>query len=107
MGAPAMQIMPQRQQLASMPMQTTPQMQQQQSHEQQQKYQAELMSSIAGLGMFLKSSEERTMKRLESLINGLEMRTMKRLDGLEERLGAIEERLKSDAEPGDTCHENE
>ncbi|KAL9190291.1 hypothetical protein ACHAXT_007502 [Thalassiosira profunda] len=99
MGAPPMQMVPQQQQRAPMSMQTTNLMQPQMQHQQQSH---ELMSSIAGLGMFLKSSEERTMKRLESLINGLEMRTMKRLDGLEERLGAIEERLKSDAEPDDT-----
>lgn len=50
----------------------------------------EIMSSIAGLGMFVKSSEERTLNKLESMLNSLEARIMKRLDNLDERLGAIE-----------------
>ena len=93
MGMPlAMQINPQQQQLKQL--QTQPshqqyaQQQQQQNNHQQEKNQAEIVSSVAGLGIFLRSSEERTMSKLETMLTNMEMRIMKRLDGLDERLDA-------------------
>ena len=96
MGMPlAMQINPQQQQLKQL--QTQPshqqyaQQQQQQNNHQQEKNQAEIVSSVAGLGIFLRSSEERTMNKLETMLTNMEMRIMKRLDGLAERLDVIEQ----------------
>mmetsp|Transcript_21158 Transcript_21158/g.38305 ORF Transcript_21158/g.38305 Transcript_21158/m.38305 type:complete len:468 (+) Transcript_21158:111-1514(+) len=98
MGMPmAMQMSPQQQQLKQL--QTQPshqqyaqhQQQQQQNNHQQEKNQAEIVSSVAGLGIFLRSSEERTMNKLETMLTNMEMRIMKRLDGLAERLDVIEQ----------------
>lgn len=102
-GPPGMQMgMPQtsplQQQLMQMQMQSAPgiqnvqqlQRQQQQSNREQEMKQAEIMSSIAGLGMFLKSSEERTARRIETMLSEMEARITKRLDDLSTRLDAIE-----------------
>lgn len=67
------------------------QQQQQQNHEEQEKNQAEIISSIVGLGMFLKSSEERTISAVEKMISGMESRIMERLDDLSTRIDTIEQ----------------
>eukprot|EP00578_Thalassiosira_sp_NH16_P011804 CAMPEP_0181127226 /NCGR_PEP_ID=MMETSP1071-20121207/28077_1 /TAXON_ID=35127 /ORGANISM="Thalassiosira sp., Strain NH16" /LENGTH=606 /DNA_ID=CAMNT_0023212935 /DNA_START=1397 /DNA_END=3214 /DNA_ORIENTATION=+ len=100
----AMQMNPrqQRHPMGNVQMQTPGQRHLQQQHQQQQwqqqysnhhqheKNQAEIISSVAGLGMFLKSSEERTMSRLETMMSNMETRIMKRLDDLSQRLEVIE-----------------
>jgi hypothetical protein len=75
-----------------------PQQQQQQhptssqnNREEADKNQAEIISSIAGLGMFLKSSEERTISAIENMISGMESRIMERLDVLSERIYTLEQ----------------
>jgi hypothetical protein len=60
---------------------------------QQEKTQAEIMSSVAGLGIFLRSSEERMADKLEMMLTGMEMRITTRLDRLAERLDAIEQSM--------------
>jgi len=70
------------------------QLHQQQGNHQQEKNQAELISSIAGLGMYLKSSEERSEKKLEALLSGIEERIMNRLDTLTQRLDVIEQSIQ-------------
>ena len=62
----------------------------------QEKNQAEIMSSVAGLGIFLRSSEERMADKLETMLAGIEMRITNRLDGLAARLDAIEQSLVHD-----------
>ena len=62
----------------------------------QEKNQAEIMSSVAGLGIFLRSSEERMADKLETMLAGIEMRITNRLDGLAARLDAIEQSLGHD-----------
>ena len=78
----------------------SPQQQQQQhqtssqnNREEADKNQAEIISSIAGLGMFLKSSEERTISAIEKMISGMESRIMERLDILSERIYTIEQQF--------------
>ncbi|KAL3795115.1 hypothetical protein ACHAW5_011045 [Stephanodiscus triporus] len=72
-----------------------PQNMQHQHHNnrQQEKTQAEIMSSIAGLGIFLRSSEERVADKLEMMLTGMEMRITTRLDRLAARLDAIEQSM--------------
>jgi len=70
------------------------QLHQQQDNHQQEKNQAELISSIAGLGMYLKSYEERNSSKLEALLSGMEERIMNRLDTLTQRLDAIEQSIQ-------------
>lgn len=103
MGMPmAMQMSPQHQQLNQLPMQSpqqqyAQQQQQHQNNQQQEKNQAEIISSVAGLGMFLKHSEERTMNKLETMLTNMETRIMTRLDGLAQRLDAIEHHNHAEA----------
>ena len=59
----------------------------------QEKNHAEIMSSVAGLGIFLRSSEERMSDKLETMLAGMEMRITNRLDSLAARLDAIEQSL--------------
>jgi hypothetical protein len=68
--------------------------QQQNNHKEQEKNQAEILSSVVGLGMFLKSSEERTINAVEKMISGMESRIMKRLDDLSARMDTIEQKQK-------------
>ena len=65
----------------------------QQSLQKSEKNHAEMMSSIAGLGMFLKSSEEKTMKSLEEMLSQMESRISAKLHDLSQRLDAIEQHL--------------
>ncbi|KAL7439827.1 hypothetical protein ACHAXH_006565 [Discostella pseudostelligera] len=65
--------------------------QQQQPHHQQEKNHAEIVNAIAGLGLFLKHSEERTMAKLETMLTNMEMRITERIDSFNERLNAIEQ----------------
>ena len=67
---------------------------QQQDNHQQEKNRAEIISSIAGLGMYLKSYEERSEKKLEALLSGMEERIMNRLDTLTQRLDVIEQSIQ-------------
>jgi hypothetical protein len=67
----------------------------QQAQQKIDKNHVEMMSSIAGLGMFLKSSEEKTMKRLETMLSQMEARLSKQLDNLSCRLDTIEQHLSS------------
>jgi hypothetical protein len=76
------------------------------NHYQQEKNQAEIMSSIAGLGIFLRSSEERMANKLEAMLTGMEMRITKRLDGLAARLDAIEQSLVHETSENDENHPN-
>ena len=71
------------------------QIQQQQTDQSQEKKHAEIMASVAGLGIFMKSSEERTMNKLESLLANMETRIMGRLDVLTERLDALEQSMNA------------
>ncbi len=66
---------------------------QQQIREQQDRQQAEIMSSVAGLGIFLKSSEERAMKSFDSSLSAMEDRILKKLDSLSRRLEIIEQHV--------------
>ena len=59
----------------------------------QERNHAEIMSSVAGLGIFLRSSEERMTDKLETMLAGMEMRITNRLDSLAARLDAIEQSL--------------
>ena len=61
------------------------------NREEDEKNQAEIISSIAGLGMFLKSSEERTINAMEKMISGMESRIMDRLDKLAARVATLEQ----------------
>lgn len=63
----------------------------QNNRDEADKNQAEIISSIAGLGMFLKSSEERTISAIEKMISGMESRIMERLDVLSERIYTLEQ----------------
>jgi hypothetical protein len=63
----------------------------QNNREEADKNQAEIISSIAGLGMFLKSSEERKISAIEKMISGMEGRIMERLDVLSERIYTLEQ----------------
>ena len=96
MGMP-MQMNAQQQQIRQMQMQpiNQKQVQQDQNNHQQEKNQAEIMSSVAGLGMFLKSSEERTMKQIETMVADMEGRIMKRFDTLAERMDLIESSINN------------
>jgi hypothetical protein len=60
---------------------------------QQEQKQAEIMSSIAGLGIFLRSSEDRMARKFDTMLSGMEMRITKRLDCLDARLDAIEQNM--------------
>jgi len=60
--------------------------------EEQKKNQAEILSSIVGLGMFLKSSEERTINAVDKMISGMECRIMERLDELSARMDTLEQK---------------
>ena len=66
------------------------QYQQQNQLHLQEKNQAELISSIAGLGLYLKSSEERA----EQMLSRMEERIMERLDDLSDRMSVIEESIQ-------------
>ena len=70
------------------------QLHQQQDTHQNEKNQAELISSIAGLGMYLKSYEDRNSNKLEALLSGMEERIMNRLDTLTQRLDVIEQSIQ-------------
>lgn len=75
------------------------QYQQQNQLHLQEKNQAELISSIAGLGLYLKSSEERA----EQMLSRMEERIMERLDDLSDRMSVIEESIQlKDKEKTDT-----
>ena len=89
----AMQMAQQQQQLSQSQMQSpcgqyahAQHQQQQQTEHQLEKNQAEIIAAIAGLGIFVKASEERTMKKIEMM----EERIMARLDNITERLSAID-----------------
>ena len=58
-----------------------------QGKREQDMRQAEILSSIVGLSMTMRSSEERSMRRLEEM----ESRIMSRLDEMADRIGAIEQ----------------
>lgn len=66
---------------------------QQQIREQQERHQAEIISSVTGLGIFLKSSEERAKKAFESSLLAMENRILKKLDSISERLEIIEQHV--------------
>ncbi len=66
--------------------------QQQSSQEERDRSQAEIISAVAGLGLFLKSSEERTIKAMEKMVSGMESHIMERLDGLSARIDEIEQK---------------
>jgi hypothetical protein len=70
-----------------------PSLHQQQAEQKLEKNHAEMMSSIAGLGMYLKSSEEKTIKSLETMLSQMESRLLQKLDVLSCRLDAIEQQL--------------
>jgi hypothetical protein len=79
---------------------------QQQYQQQQKRNHAEVMSSIAGLGMFLRSSEEKTMNSLQTMLSQIEDRIMGRIDALTQRMDAIEKQLSSSSpSSSDTVHE--
>ena len=61
-----------------------------QLNHQQEKNQAEIMNAIAGLGIFLKHSEEQNMAKLDTMLNNMEVRIMERIDNIAVRLNAIE-----------------
>ncbi|KAL3792858.1 hypothetical protein HJC23_004783 [Cyclotella cryptica] len=65
------------------------------TQQRQEKYQCEIMSSIAGLGMFLKSSEEKRRNSFETTLMQMESRIMQKLDTLSNRLSAIENQISS------------
>lgn len=54
---------------------------------------AEMMSSIAGLGMYLRSSEEKRMRSLETMLSQMESRLSQKLDALSSRLDVIEQHI--------------
>jgi hypothetical protein len=60
---------------------------------QQEQKQAEIISSIAGLGIFLRSSEDRMASKFDTILSGMETRITKRLDFLDARLDAIEQNM--------------
>lgn len=66
-----------------------------QTQQQHEKYQSEIISSITGLGMFLKSSEEKTRNSFEAMLAQMEDRVMQKLDTLSNRLSAIENQISS------------
>jgi hypothetical protein len=68
-------------------------LQQQRAQQSLEKNHAEMMSSIAGLGMYLKSSKEKTMISLESMLSQMESRLSQKLDVLSCRIDAIEQQL--------------
>lgn len=70
--------------------------QQQINQEEKDKSQAEIISAVAGLGLFLKSSEERTIKAMEKMVSGMESRIMERLDDLSARIDKIEQKYNDD-----------
>jgi hypothetical protein len=59
-------------------------------YQHQEKNHAEVVNAIAGLGIFLKHSEERTMAKLDTMLSNMEMRVMNRMDAITERLNTIE-----------------
>ena len=65
----------------------------QQALHKSEKNHAEMMSSIAGLGMFLKTSEEKTMKSLETMLSQMESRISTKLHDLSQRLDDIEQHI--------------
>ena len=65
----------------------------QQAHQHSEKSHAQIMSSIAGLGMYLKSTEEKTMKSLEQTLAQMESRLSAKLDTLACRLDVVEQHL--------------
>lgn len=64
----------------------------QSNQEERDKSQAEIISAVAGLGLFLKSSEERTINAMEKMVSGMESRIMERLDNLSARIDEIEQK---------------
>ena len=59
-------------------------------YQHREKNHAEIVNAIAGLGIFLKHSEERTMAKLDTMLSNMEMRIMNRMDAITERLNTIE-----------------
>jgi hypothetical protein len=71
------------------------QQQQQQHHHninnhEQERTQAEIMSTMAGLGIFLRSSEERMSTKIETLLSRMETRINERLDNVIARIDELE-----------------
>jgi hypothetical protein len=70
------------------------QQQQQQHHNnnnhEQERNQAEIMSTMAGLGIFLRSSEERMSTKIETLLSRMETRINERLDNVIARIDELE-----------------
>lgn len=91
MNSPAAAV--QHQTNPALPSNPMPLLHQQQAEQKLEKNHAEMMSSIAGLGMYLKSSEEKTMKSLETMLSQMESRLSQKLDVLSYRLDAIEQQL--------------
>ena len=52
------------------------------------------MSTLAGLGMFLRSSEERVTMKIETMLSSMETRINERLDNLVARIDEFDVRSK-------------
>ena len=80
----------------SMKQQQQQQQQQQHNHHhhQHERNQAEIMSTLAGLGMFLRSSEERMTMKIETMLSGMETRINERIDNLVARIDEFDVRSK-------------
>jgi hypothetical protein len=70
------------------------QQQQHNHHHQHERNQAEIMSTLAGLGMFLRSSEERMTMKIETMLSSMETRINERLDNLVARIDEFDVRSK-------------
>ena len=70
------------------------QQQQHNNHHQHERNQAEIMSILAGLGMFLRSSEERMTMKIETMLSSMETRINERLDNLVARIDEFDVRSK-------------
>ena len=80
---------------SAIPSSLTNQSAQQQTQQNSDKSHAQMMSSIAGLGMYLKSSEEKRMRSLETMLLQMESRMSAKLDSLSCRLDVIEQHLNT------------
>ena len=78
----------------SMKQQQQQQQQQHNHHHQHESNQAEIMSTLAGLGMFLRSSEERMTMKIETMLSSMETRINERLDNLVARIDEFDVRSK-------------
>ena len=78
----------------SMKQQQQQQQQQHNNHHQHERNQAEIMSTLAGLGMFLRSSEERMTMKIETMLSGMETRINERLDDVVARIDEFDVRSK-------------